>query len=201
MCSSAAGDKMPVFCVVPRKKQISNLELDDNLIILNETRGFFDANNLIEHYVERILKLHLLKNQIKNSDGLILKNKTIHLRNDDDNFNDVFDAHNREDDTDQKDDGVNQESESWESESEEEFSDSDCTINENINVENLDQTKQIVHNMYLSISTTSDSRAPSPVKSTRQSALSRTPELKASRRSRPTASRKIDKTVCFQFNT
>lgn len=40
MCSSLSGQKLPILCVVPRKKLIPNLELDDNLIIIYETKGF-----------------------------------------------------------------------------------------------------------------------------------------------------------------
>jgi hypothetical protein len=39
MCGSADGKKLPVLCVVPRKKQIPDLELDENIIIIYETEG------------------------------------------------------------------------------------------------------------------------------------------------------------------
>ena len=39
MCSSQAGDKLPILCVVPRVNFIPNLELDYNIIIVYETKG------------------------------------------------------------------------------------------------------------------------------------------------------------------
>ncbi|RNA36562.1 Pogo transposable element with [Brachionus plicatilis] len=39
MTSSADGTKLPILCVVPRKKQIPNLELNNNMIIVYETKA------------------------------------------------------------------------------------------------------------------------------------------------------------------
>lgn len=65
--ASANGDKLPVLCVVPRKKKIDDLEKNDNCLTIYETGGTFNSQNLTEHFVDRILKPHLLKNQLKKS--------------------------------------------------------------------------------------------------------------------------------------
>ncbi|RNA25757.1 pogo transposable element with KRAB domain-like [Brachionus plicatilis] len=67
MCSSADGIKLPILCVVPRNIQIPNLKLNENMLFIYETKGTFNSVNLKEHYVQRILRPHLLKNQIKKS--------------------------------------------------------------------------------------------------------------------------------------
>ena len=40
MTASADGFKLPVLCVIPRKKQIPNLNIGENFIFIFETKGF-----------------------------------------------------------------------------------------------------------------------------------------------------------------
>ena len=40
MTSTASGKKLPILCVVPRKKKIQELEEKPDMIIIYETKGF-----------------------------------------------------------------------------------------------------------------------------------------------------------------
>ena len=39
MTATAAGKKLPVLCVVPRKKKIEGLEFPENSVVINDTNG------------------------------------------------------------------------------------------------------------------------------------------------------------------
>ncbi|RNA24707.1 hypothetical protein BpHYR1_040505, partial [Brachionus plicatilis] len=123
-----------------RSNLVSNLNIEKCLVMhigsknIYETRGTFDANNLIEHYSQLSHERDILQPEdLHKNDKL---DKTL--------WNILIDRIKY---STKKILQKRVKTDSWESESEEEFLDSDCTINENINVENLDQTKQIVHNM------------------------------------------------------
>ena len=44
MTANAAGDKLPILTVIPRKKQILNLENDADNIMIYHTKGRFIFN-------------------------------------------------------------------------------------------------------------------------------------------------------------
>jgi len=66
-CADANGIKMPILCVVPKDKQIPDLEIDENIIIVYDNEGVFNTNILVDHFISRILKPHFLKWQITKS--------------------------------------------------------------------------------------------------------------------------------------
>lgn len=61
--ASAAGHKMPSLAVVPRARRIEGLETEDSLIIYQK-KGTFTTQNMIDHFVNRVMKPHLLRYQI-----------------------------------------------------------------------------------------------------------------------------------------
>ncbi len=65
--------------MVPRKKQIAGLDLGENIIYIYEQKGTFDSNNLVEHYLNRVLKPYFCKNKIKNS-LIVLDQAKCHLK-------------------------------------------------------------------------------------------------------------------------
>jgi hypothetical protein len=44
MCSTAGGEKLPVLCVMPRKKRINGMDLPENSVVVHDTNGISFRN-------------------------------------------------------------------------------------------------------------------------------------------------------------
>ena len=61
MTATASGIKLPIVCVVPRKKPIPNMPNPKNMFIIYGTGGNFNSNILCEHYVKYVLAPYMLE--------------------------------------------------------------------------------------------------------------------------------------------
>lgn len=77
LSSSADGVKLKPLTVVPRKRRIDALEGDKDMNFVYNSKGTFDGEIIIEHFINNIFKKHLSDNNIRKS-LVILDRATCH---------------------------------------------------------------------------------------------------------------------------